>query len=61
MSVRDSLHNNSLFLQDVDQDPIRIGPIVGEKTLVGNMPGLLRIQNPKHGPCQYNGDSYWVY
>ena len=61
MSIHESLHNNSLFLQELDHDPIRLGPLHGEKTLVGNPPGLQRIQNPKHGPCEYNGDSYWMF
>lgn len=60
-SVHESLHNNSLFLQSIDTDPIRLGPLFGEKTLIGNPPGLLRIQNPRHGPCHHNGDSYWLY
>ena len=42
-SVHESLHNNSLFLQSIDTDPIRLGPLYGDKTLIGNTPGLQRI------------------
>lgn len=40
---------------------IRLGPLYGEKTLIGNPPGLQRIKTGSIGPCSFEGDAYWLY
>lgn len=72
LSVREGLNdleNETLFLQELKKNPIRLGPLdydpsirSGGKTLVGNPPGLQRIKyNHWQGPCQYSGEYYWMY
>lgn len=61
-SVRDVLQSDSLFLQTLDHQAIKLGPLKGDntKTLVGNARGQLR-EEYHDGPCDYYGDSYWMY
>lgn len=40
---------------------IRLGPLYGDKTLIGNPPGLQRIKSGDYGPCSFAGDAYWLY
>lgn len=51
----ESLSNQTINLMSLKDEPLKLGPLYGDKTLIGIMPENQKAYGAKKGPCEYDG------